>query len=81
MSIIEIALGAVIVLGAITVTLGVLASKEEGKGLSAAIGGLGATMSEKSKSHIDKTINKIIVCGAVVCGAGVLALNIAAAHL
>lgn len=81
MNIADILLGVVTIASGVVVTAGVLLSKSNGKGLSAAIGGVGMGMQGKGKSSAETVIDKAVMIGAAVCGISTLALGIIAAHL
>ena len=81
MNIADILLGVVTIASGVVVTAGVLLSKSNGKGLSAAIGGVGMGMQGKGKSSAETVIDKAVMIGATACGISTLALGIIAAHL
>lgn len=81
MNIVDILLGVVTIASGVVVTAGVLLSKSNGKGLSAAIGGVGMGMQGKGKSSAETVIDKAVMIGAAACGISTLALGIIAAHL
>lgn len=81
MNIADILLGVVTIASGVVVTAGVLLSKSNGKGLSAAIGGVGMGMQGKGKSSAETVIDKAVMIGAAACGIGTLALGIIAAHM
>lgn len=81
MNIADILLGVVTIASGVVVTAGVLLSKSNGKGLSAAIGGVGMDMQGKGKSSAETVIDKAVMIGAATCGISTLALGIIAAHL
>lgn len=81
MNIADILLGVVTIASGVVVTAGVLLSKSNGKGLSAAIGGVGMGMQGKGKSSAETVIDKVVMIGAAACGISTLALGIIAAHL
>jgi preprotein translocase subunit SecG len=81
MNIADILLGVVTIASGVVVTAGVLLSKSNGKGLSAAIGGVGMGMQGKGKSSAETVIDKAVMIGAAACGISTLALGIIAAHL
>ena len=81
MDIADILLGVVTIASGVVVTAGVLLSKSNGKGLSAAIGGVGMGMQGKGKSSAETVIDKAVMIGAAACGISTLALGIIAAHL
>lgn len=81
MNIADILLGVVTIASGVVVTAGVLLSKSNGKGLSAAIGGVGMGMQGKGKSSAETVIDKAVMIGAAACGVSTLALGIIAAHL
>lgn len=81
MNIADILLGVVTIASGVIVTAGVLLSKSNGKGLSAAIGGVGMGMQGKGKSSAETVIDKAVMIGAAACGISTLALGIIAAHL
>ena len=81
MNIADILLGVVTIASGVVVTAGVLLSKSNGKGLSAAIGGVGMGMQGKGKSSAENVIDKAVMIGAAACGISTLALGIIAAHL
>lgn len=81
MNIADVLLGVVTIASGVVVTAGVLLSKSNGKGLSAAIGGVGMGMQGKGKSSAETVIDKAVMIGAAACGISTLALGIIAAHL
>lgn len=81
MNIADILLGVVTIASGVVVTAGVLLSKSNGKGLSAAIGGVGMGMQGKGKSSVETVIDKAVMIGAAACGISTLALGIIAAHM
>ncbi len=81
MNIADILLGVVTIASGVVVTAGVLLSKSNGKGLSAAIGGVGMGMQGKGKSSAETVIDKAVMIGAAACGISTLALGIIAAHM
>ena len=81
MNIADILLGVVTIASGVVVTAGVLLSKSNEKGLSAAIGGVGMGMQGKGKSSAETVIDKAVMIGAAACGISTLALGIIAAHL
>ena len=81
MNIAEILLGVVTIASGVVLTAGVLLSKSDGKGFSAAIGSVGMGMQVKEKSSVKNVIDETVMIGAAVCGIGTLVLNIIAAHL
>lgn len=81
MNIADILLGVVTIASGVVVTAGVLLSKSNGKGLSAAIGGVGMGMQGKGKSSAETVIDKAVMIGAAACGISTLTLGIIAAHL
>ncbi len=81
MNIAEVVLGSVVILSGLAVSAGVLVSKNNGKGLSAAIGGMSPSMMEKKISSSDKMVEKIVIAGASVCGVAVMILGMIAAHV
>ena len=82
MNIAEVVLGSVVILSVLAVSAGVLVSKNNGKGLSAAIGGMASpSMMEKKISSSDKMVEKIVIAGASVCGVAVMILGMIAAHV
>ena len=81
MNIADILLGVVTIASGVVVTAGVLLSKSNGKGLSAAIGGVGMGMQGKGKSSAETVIDKAVMIGAAACGISTLTLGNIAAHL
>lgn len=81
MNIVEILLGVVTIASGVVLTAGVLLSKSNGKGLSAAIGGVGMGIQGKEKSPAETMIDRTVIIGAAVCGVSTLVLGIIAAHL
>ena len=81
MNIAEVVLGSVVILSGLAVSAGVLVSKNNGKGLSSAIGGMSPSMMEKKISSSDKMVEKIVIAGASVCGVAVMILGMIAAHV
>lgn len=81
MNIAEILLGVVTIASGVVLTAGVLLSKSNGKGLSAAIGGVGMGIQGKGKSPAETMIDRAVIIGAAVCGVSTLVLGIIAAHL
>lgn len=81
MNIAEVVLGSVVILSGLAVSVGVLISKNNGKGLSAAIGGMSPSMMEKKVSASDKVVERIVIAGASVCGMATVILGMIAAHV
>lgn len=81
MNIAEILLGVVTIASGVVLTAGVLLSESNGKGLSAAIGGVGMGMQGKGKSPAETMIDRAVIIGAAVCGVSTFVLGIIAAHL
>lgn len=77
----EILLGILIIISALCVTCFTFLSKKEGKGLSAAIGGIGSTMKERKIAPVEKLFTRMVWIGAGTGGSVIIILAVISAHV
>lgn len=78
MNSVGIILGAIIIMASIVVCVGVLFQNDANMGLSAAIGGVGGNIKDKTKNPLNAACDKSTVIGMLVCFAATIALSVAA---
>lgn len=76
----EVVLGVLAILAALTVILFTFISKKEGKGLSAAIGGMSSSMAANRDGGNKALFTRMVWCGAICCVIAIVVLGIMTAH-